>query len=68
MSVKFAQVLEKKCGIKVGIPIIAEPIIPREADGHVTTSDSETIVNEIFMPFLEWDGREGKEWVRDRAW
>ena len=52
----------------MGIPIVVEPIIPRDGGGYTNTSDPEVIVDKVFMPFFNWHGRDGENWVRDRVW
>ena len=66
LIVNFSQVLPEKYGIHVGVPIIVEPIIPKDGGGYATRSDPSTIVDKIFIPFFSWEGEE--QWVRDRIW
>ncbi|KAF4553724.1 Short chain dehydrogenase-like protein 60 [Elsinoe fawcettii] len=66
ISRMFATELSEK-GILVGMPLIVDPIAPKEGGGWQTKSDPDVIVKEIFVPFLE--GRKGgKEWQVERVW
>ncbi|GAM91182.1 hypothetical protein ANO11243_092290 [Dothideomycetidae sp. 11243] len=62
----FAQTLPEKHGIRVGMPLIVEPIIPAEGGGYVTKSDPDVIVEKIFRPFFEARERDLKEWTVER--
>lgn len=67
ISKMFSQVLPEKYGIQVGMPLIVEPIIPKEGGGYVTKSDPDVIVKQIFKPFFDArEKREYKDWVTER--
>ena len=64
----LANVLPEKYQVKVGIPIIVDPIIPT-SEGYATKSTPDDIVENIFMPFFAQRLRgDAVPWTRDLIW
>ncbi|KAF2152773.1 NAD(P)-binding protein [Myriangium duriaei CBS 260.36] len=69
ISVMFSKVLPEKHGIRVGTPLIVEPIIPDgDKGGFVTKSDPAVIVEKIFKPFFDDRAKDLKDWIVERIW
>lgn len=67
ISVMFSKVLPKEYGIKVGTPLIVEPIIPDGDTGKfVTKSNPDDIVENIFKPYFDDKTKGNEHWTVER--